>query len=159
MATEHREQTMGGEQHYHRLAIMAALSLVAMYFLMYAMVDRPANIYGNLNQFFMAGLMVAPMIVIELVVMRGMYPNATRNAIIAIVSIALGVAMFLFIRRQTAIADEQFLRSMIPHHSGAILMCERAKLRDPQLRELCDAIIESQQQEIAEMTAMLELGR
>ena len=159
MATEHREQTMGGEPHYQHLAIMAALSLVAMYFLMYAMVDRPANIYGNLNQFFMAGLMTAPMILIELVVMRGMYPNAKRNAIIAIVSIALGVAMFLFIRRQTAIADEQFLRSMIPHHSSAILMCERAQLRDPRLRELCDAIIDSQQEEIAQMTAMLELGR
>jgi len=154
MATEHSEHQAGS--HYHHLAIMAALSLVAMYFLMYAMVDRPAYVYGNLNQFFMAGLMTAPMIVIELIVMRSMYRNARRNAAIAAISVAAGVAMFLFIRQQTAIADEQFLRSMIPHHSGAILMCERAKLRDPRLRELCDAIIESQQEEIKLMAAMLQ---
>ena len=145
-----------GEHHYQRLIVMAALSLVSMYFLMYAMVDRPANVYGNLNQLFMAGLMTAPMILIELIVMRGMYPNRTRNALISAACIGLGVAMFLFIRQQTAIADEQFLRSMIPHHSGAILMCERAKLSDEQLRELCDSIVESQQEEIALMAAMLD---
>jgi uncharacterized protein (DUF305 family) len=44
---------------------------------------------------------------------------------------------------------------MIPHHSGAILMCERAQLRDAELRELCDLIIASQQDEIAQMSAML----
>src|SRR5262245_54075017 len=111
-ATEHRDQATGGR--YQRLIIMAALSLVSMYFLMYAMVDRPANVYGNLNQLFMAGLMTTPMILIELIVMREMYPNRTRNAIIAAISVALGVAMFVFIRQQTAIADDQFLRSMIP---------------------------------------------
>src|SRR5262245_59396554 len=131
MAMEHSGHSAGS--HYHHLAIMAALSLVAMYFLMYAMVDGPSYVYGNLNQFFMAGLMTAPMVVIELIVMRRMYPNARRNAVIGAFSIAAGVAMFLFIRQQTAIADEQFLRSMIPHHSGAILMCERAQLRDAQL--------------------------
>lgn len=153
MATAHAEHRT--DSHYHRLAIMAALSLVAMYFLMYAMVDRPSYVYGNLNQFFMAGLMTAPMVVIELIVMRDMYPNARRNAWIGALSITAGIVMFLLIRQQAAIADEQFLRSMIPHHSGAILMCSRAKLRDPTLRDLCDAIIESQQEEINLMAAML----
>ena len=37
---------------------------------------------------------------------------------------------------------------MIPHHAGAILMCEQNELRDPQLRGLCDQIVESQQREI-----------
>jgi hypothetical protein len=153
MPSEPCEHSAGSP--YHRLALMAALSLLAMYFLMYAMVDGPSNVYGNLNQLFMAGLMTAPMIVIELSVMRSMYRDVKRNAAIAAMSIAAGVVMFLFIRQQTAIADEQFLRSMIPHHSGAILMCERAQLRNPQLRELCDAIIESQQEEIKLMAAML----
>ena len=156
MATAHAEHSTGS--HYHHLAIMAALSLVAMYFLMFAMVDRPSYAYGNLNQFFMAGLMTAPMVLIELIVMRGMYPNTSRNAWIGALSIALGIVMFLFIRQQAAIADEQFLRSMIPHHSGAILMCERAKLRNAQLRELCDDIIESQREEINLMAAMLQQG-
>ncbi len=140
---------------YQRLIIMAALSLVSMYFLMYAMVDRPANVYGNLNQLFMAGLMTMPMILLELLVMRGTYLDRRRNAIIAAVSVVVGIAMFAFIREQRGISDDQFLRSMIPHHSGAILMCERAQLRDSELRELCDLIVESQQDEIAQMAAML----
>lgn len=155
MATAHRAQATAG-QHYHQLIIMAMLSMVSMYFLMYAMVDQPSSVYGNLNQFFMAALMTAPMVVTELLVMRGMYPNARRNALIIVMSLTVGVAMFLFIRRQAAITDEQFLRSMIPHHSGAILMCERAQLRNAELRELCDAIIESQREEINLMAAMLQ---
>jgi len=155
MATDHREHSTGRHPYQH-LIVMAALSLVSMYFLMYAMVDRPSNVYGNLNQLFMAGLMTAPMLLIELVVMRGMYPDRRRNALISAISVALGVGMFVLIRQQTAIADEQFLRSMIPHHSGAILMCERAKLRDQELRELCDAIISSQREEIELMSAMLD---
>ena len=50
---------------------MAALSFVAMYVLMYAMVDRVANVHPNLNQLYMAALMTAPMIVLELVLMGG----------------------------------------------------------------------------------------
>jgi cation transport ATPase len=163
-ATEPHERSNGpvpptpgdGEHHHYRhLALMAALSLVSMYFLMYAMVDRPANVYGNLNQLFMAGLMTSPMILIELIVMRGMYENRKRNALIAGISIAVGILMFVCIRQQAAISDEQFLRSMIPHHSSGILMCQRAKLSDAQLRELCDSIISSQQEEILLMAAML----
>jgi hypothetical protein len=155
MASEHRQHAVG-DRPYQHLITMAALSLVSMYFLMYAMVDRPDNVYGNLNQLFMAGLMTAPMILIELTVMRGMYRNRSRNAVIAAVSLVAGVAMFVFIRQQTAISDEQFLRSMIPHHSGAILMCERAKLENAQLRELCGEIIASQQAEIDLMAEMLD---
>jgi hypothetical protein len=72
----------GGSLHYMHLAIMAVLSFIAMFILMYAMVDRFANVYGNLNQVYMAALMAAPMIIIELVVMRGMYPNGALNAAI-----------------------------------------------------------------------------
>ena len=42
-----------------------------MYALMYAMVNTFANVYATVNQAYMAGLMTAPMVVIELVVMRG----------------------------------------------------------------------------------------
>lgn len=63
------------EHHYRRLLVMTVMSFAAMYVLMYAMVDRLANVYPNFNQFYMAALMAAAMIVIELVVMGGMYPN------------------------------------------------------------------------------------
>ena len=45
---------------------------------------------------------------------------------------------------------------MIPHHAGAILMCKRARLGDPEVLALCRQIIASQTAEIAEMKAMLE---
>jgi uncharacterized protein (DUF305 family) len=37
---------------------------------------------------------------------------------------------------QTTIDDVAFLRSMIPHHSGAILMCREANLRDAEVKRL-----------------------
>jgi uncharacterized protein (DUF305 family) len=61
----------------------------------------------------------------------------------------------MLIREQTGIADRQFLRSMIPHHAGAILMCERASIQDPEIRRLCSTIISGQQAEIDQMTAKL----
>jgi hypothetical protein len=151
------DQTQG--HHYRNLLVMAILSFVAMYVLMYAMVDRFGNVYSNVNQLYMAGLMTAPMLIIELLVMRGMYHNNRLNAAVIAASILAGVACFTFIRQQTAVKDEQFIRSMIPHHSGAILMCEEAVLSDPELRRLCQQIIVSQQREIDQMTALLQQER
>ncbi|CAG0964167.1 hypothetical protein ARNL5_01163 [Anaerolineae bacterium] len=146
--------------HYRRLLIMAVLSLIAMYILMYAMVNTVDNIYPNFNQFYMAGLMVAPMVIIELALMRAMYPDKRLNALIITVSVIGLFAFFMLIRQQTAISDKQFLRSMIPHHAAAILMCERASLQDPEIRTLCENILSSQQAEIDQMTAKLrELER
>jgi hypothetical protein len=48
--------------HYPRLLAMTALSFIAMYVLMYAMVDEFASVYSNLNQAYMAGLMTAPIV-------------------------------------------------------------------------------------------------
>jgi len=65
--------------HYRNLALMAVLSFAAMYVLMYAMVDRLPNVFANLNQAYMAALMAAPMVLIELFVMRAMYRDAKAN--------------------------------------------------------------------------------
>jgi uncharacterized protein (DUF305 family) len=134
---------------------MAVVSFVAMYILMYAMTDRLANVYANFNQFYMAGLMTAAMVIIELLVMSGMYPKKRTNAVLLIVSAVALFGFFAAIQKQTAISDRQFLRSMIPHHSGAILMCGQASLQDPELVRLCDSIKSSQASEIALMKAKL----
>ena len=143
------------KDHYRRLFIMAGLSLISMYVLMYSMVDTVANVYANLNQFYMAGLMTAPMVVIEVLVMRVMYPRKGTNALIIGASALVGLGLFAAIRQQTAISDGQFLRSMIPHHASAVLMCERASLQDPELEELCRDILSSQQAQIDQMRAKL----
>lgn len=141
--------------HYRHLGIMTALSFIAMYVLMYAMVDALDNVYMNFNQVYMAGLMAAPMVLIELAVMRSMYRDKRLNALIAGAAVVAAVVLFLLIRRQTAIGDRQFLRSMIPHHAGAILMCNEAPIRDADIKHLCQSILSGQQAEIAQMKAML----
>jgi uncharacterized protein (DUF305 family) len=135
---------------------MAVLSFIAMYILMYAMGNTLDNVYNNFNQFYMAGLMAAPMVLIELLVMRSMYQDKRRNTLFIIVSVVAALLFFLFIRQQTAISDKQFLRSMIPHHSGAILMCEQAAIQDPEIHVLCASIVASQQEEINQMEAILQ---
>lgn len=140
---------------YARLAAMAGLSFVSMYILMYAMVSSIANVYPSLNQFYMAGLMTAPMIVIELALMGAMYENKTANWVIMIVAAIALQTFFAFIRTQTAIGDREFLKSMIPHHSGAILMCQEAQITDPEIAKLCGEIVKSQEREIAQMKTLL----
>lgn len=54
------------------------------------------------------------------------------------------------------VGNDQFLRSMIPHHSHAILVCEEASIIDPEIEELCDQIIASQEEEIDIMKRMLD---
>ena len=77
------------------------------------------------------------------------------NFMIIGASILMLVASFVLIRQQTAVADAQFLRSMIPHHAGAILMCENASITDAEVTELCKNIISGQQSEISKMKAKL----
>lgn len=151
---DHSQRDHGG--HYQRLVVMIGLSFIAMYILMYAMVDAFREVYSNINQVYMAGLMTAPMVLIELLLMRKMYPNQRLNVLIGLGALVAGILFFAGIRKQTAISDTQFVRSMIPHHSGAILMCRESAIRDPELKELCRRINESQSQEIAQMEAILQ---
>lgn|SRR3989344_903894 len=140
---------------YARLVGMTLLAFLSMYIFMYAMVDRIANVLPNVNQFYMAALMTAPMVIIELLIMRDMYINKKLNALILIGSVLVAVIAFGAIRQQSAVSDEQFLKSMIPHHGAAILMCEQAILEDPDIQDLCSRILASQQAEIDEMKGKL----
>ncbi len=138
------------------LLAMAGLHFIAMYLLMYSMVDRVVHIYPSLNQIYMAGIMTAPMLIIEVILMRKMYASSKHLYSILAISLIVFSAFFYFIRNQTAISDKEFLQSMIPHHSGAILMCERSEISSPEIVELCVEIFESQKEEITEMEEILE---
>jgi uncharacterized protein (DUF305 family) len=156
MTHSHATDAHTSSNHYRRLLIMSVLSFIAMYVLMYAMANSTVNVYANLNQFYMAALMTAPMVLLELALMKDMYHNKRRNAAIMIGAAIVLIASWTFIRRQTAIGDRQFLRSMIPHHAGAILMCNRASIRRPEIKQLCQRIVVSQQAEIDLMKGLLE---
>ena len=79
MKNQHSSHSATTENHYARLAVMALLSLASMYILMYSMVDSAGEVYNSFNQVYMAGLMTAPMVVIELVLMAGMYRTCLRR--------------------------------------------------------------------------------
>lgn len=144
-----------GHGPYLRLALSLAISYVVMFAAMFARVDVVENVRLSLNNVYMAGLMVSPMTLVMLGTMPKMFGDRKLNLVVALSAAALTVLFFALIRTQAGIDDRQFLRSMIPHHAGAILVCERASLADGETMRLCRQIIESQRREIAEMNAML----
>ena len=123
---------------------------------MYMMVDTFANVYPNLNQLYMAGIMTVPMLLIELFLMGSMYDNKKVNILIGSVSLSVFIVLILFIKKQTAISDREFLKSMIPHHASALLMCKEASLKDPEIKALCKTILLTQQSEIDFMKEKLK---
>lgn len=141
---------------YTNLFLMTLLSFISMYILMYIMVNSFANVYPNLNQLYMAGIMTIPMIFIELFFMRSMYPDKRMNLFIGALSLIIFIVLIVFIKKQTAISDREFIKSMIPHHAAALAMCEEATLQDPELKELCKNILSTQQSEIDFMKAKLK---
>lgn len=143
---------------YRRLAMSLAASYVVMFAVMFARVNAVENVLLSLNQAYMAGLMVSPMLLIMLATMWGMFPNRKLNLALVATGVVLTAVFWTAVRTQAGVGDRQFLRSMIPHHAGAILVCRQASLSDAQVRELCGEIIASQEREIREMKGMLGGG-
>ena len=146
-------------KHYWMLALNLAISLAIMYVAMFSMIWRFGDFFNNTNMFYMALLMWAPMGILMLLMMGMMYPNKRLNMILHAAFALVIILSFWGIRDQLAVGDRQFTRAMIPHHSGAITMCNRSSIRDPELRELCfgpTGIVASQEREIAQMKAILE---
>ena len=141
---------------YPSLAFQTAISGIIMYLVMFVMIDEASSFYNNLNMFYMTLMMVTPMVVLMIFAMRDMFPKKALNRALVAASILVFFGSFALIRTQTTIGDSAFITSMIPHHSGAILMCQQASLADPELIALCDEIIIAQREEIAQMKQILE---
>ncbi|MGX5733259.1 DUF305 domain-containing protein [Bosea thiooxidans] len=140
---------------YGRLAAELMLDFVVMYLVMYTMIATLAHFHFNLNNLYMTLMMVAPMALIMLVSMRSMFPSRRLSMVVGIGAVLVFLGSFAAMRTQAGIGNADFLRSMIPHHSGAILMCEQASITDPEIVALCKQIVSSQQREIAQMEAIL----
>ena len=141
---------------YRPPAIELPVHFMIMYLVMYTMIATLDHFYFNLNNVYMTLMMVTPMALLMLVLMRSMYENKRANLIIAIGAVVIFAGSFYAMRSQAAIGDKELIRGMIPHHSGAILMCGKAKLTDPELITLCDEIVDAQERELAQMQAVLE---
>lgn len=148
---KHEHTDHGAGHPYLMFWINMALGLIVMYIVMFSMIDGFHDFRNNLNMFYMAVTMWAPMGIFMLATMPGMFPRKKLNIALHIVFVALTIGSFASTRAQTLIDDDQFIDSMIPHHSGAILMCREADLRDAELLTLCEEIIAAQRSEIEQM--------
>lgn len=151
---EHDHKQANGSS-YLRLGTELACDFAVMYLVMYSMIATLSHFRFNLNNVYMTLMMVAPMAIIMLVSMRSMFPSRRLNQILGIGALIVFLGSFAGMRTQAGVGNAEFLRSMIPHHSGAILMCEKASISDPEIVALCRGIIASQQQEITQMQAIL----
>jgi hypothetical protein len=153
----HSHSHAEGHSHpsYFSLAIQLLISGAFMYALMYLMIASFSDFYLNVNMLYMTLAMVAPMGVLMLLLMPSMFPNRTVNIALYVLFALMFVGGIWFTRAQTFVGNEEFLRSMIPHHSGAILMCQQAKLTQPEIVDLCKGIVKSQSDEIAQMKGIL----
>ena len=146
-------------QHYLMFGLNMLVSTIIMYLVMFEMIRGSGEFVQNINFFYMALTMAMPMGALMLLMMGSMYADKRLNLILYIVLAGIFVLAFAAVRTQALVGDKQFVRSMIPHHSGAILMCNQASLRDPEIRDLCFApagIVASQEREIAQMKVVLE---
>jgi hypothetical protein len=153
--SEHGGRSGQSGSAYAQLLVWFPVHVAVMYLLMFAMIDTAGDFRNNLNMLWMAILMASPMTAIMLLSMRSMYPDRRKTLAVLTLSLVLGSGSWFAIREQWAVGDRQFLRSMIPHHSGAILMCREAQPDDPAILSLCEGIVAGQRAEIAEMERLL----
>lgn len=148
----HHNGSHGSHGHpYVMFWVNMALGLAVMYVVMFSMIDGWHDFRNNLNMFYMAVTMWAPMGIFMLATMPSMYPNKRANVLLYVLFAVLTMGSFWATRAQGLVNDRQFIDSMIPHHSGAILMCREASLSDPELVTLCGEITKAQREEIGQM--------
>lgn len=130
------------KSNYGKLFLMLAVSFIIMYSVMFFNVDKVENIHININRFYMAVLMTAPMGILMLVMMSSMFKNKKMNGIILTACIIAIGTSFIMLRNQSLVGDVQFMKSMIPHHSSAVLVSENADIKDPEVQKLARQIID-----------------
>lgn len=149
MASNRKDRNHSGG--YGRFFAMIATSTLVMYGLMYLNTYALDHVFLSQTRAWMALYMGGAMAIIMLAYMLGMYANRSMNiAIFAGAAVAF-VAGVYFVRSQITVADEAWMKAMIPHHSIAIMTSERANLSDPRVQALAQAIVEAQRAEIEEM--------
>ncbi len=140
---------------YLMFVLMLLTSFVEMYAVMFLNVAQWDHVMLSWTRTYMSLLMVAPMGIIMLLYMWSMYKNKWANfAILATCILVFSVTLVL-LRRQIPVGDENWIKAMIPHHSSAILVSQRANLEDEEARLLALEIIEAQKREIAQMKKIL----
>ncbi|WP_372868683.1 DUF305 domain-containing protein [Planomicrobium okeanokoites] len=141
---------------YLKFGIMILTSTFLMYWLMFLNVFQFEHVTYSETRIYMALIMGSVMAIVMLLFMWPMYKNKKVNSIILAGSAVVFALSLWLVRSQVLIEDEGWMKAMIPHHSIAILTSERADISDPEVRELADAIIKTQREEIAKMKELIE---
>lgn len=141
---------------YIKFGVIMLVSLGLMWVLSMSMIRSVDHFYFNLSNFWMALLMVAAMGIVMVIGMWSMFKNTKANIAMLVGFAVLFGGVFALGRTETFVGDEEFLKSMIPHHSRAILVCQESDITDPEIVELCKGIVESQRSEIEQMQSILD---
>ena len=150
------ETNKKGKNNYTKFILMLAGSFIAMYITMYLNTYQIDHVYFSLTRLYMTCLGISAMALIMFFTMRKMYRNKKKNIAIVLGSIILFVSALGLVRVQKPIVgDVLWMKAMIPHHSIAILTSERADIKDPEVKQLAEDIIEAQKREIEEMKTMI----
>ncbi|WP_149359859.1 DUF305 domain-containing protein [Lolliginicoccus suaedae] len=142
--------------NYLRFGLVLLASLVLMFLLSMSMVRTVDHFHLNLSNFYISLVMVSAMALVMMVGMRSMFQKKGLNIALSVFFVALFLGAWSLGRTETFVGNEGFLKSMIPHHSRAILVCQESSLTDPEIIELCRQIVETQREEIAQMERILE---
>lgn len=142
--------------HYLRFGLMIATSIVVMFCLKYLSTYELGHVFYSEMRTYMALMMGAAMAVVMLSFMLPMHKNKRMNVGIYGGSVIVFMLTLFLIRSQATIGDSSYMRSMIPHHSIAVLTSERSEIADFRVRELADGIIKAQRKEIKEMEWLLD---
>ena len=143
-------------KQYVRFGVMILVSTVVMFGMMYLNVFQWDHIFYSQTRLFMALMMGAVMAMIMLLFMWKMYENKKWNLAILAVSVLVFCGSLFMVRSPTAVDDVKWMKAMIPHHSIAILTSTNAAIKDPEVKELADDIIQTQKEEIEKMKEMIE---
>jgi len=141
---------------YKKFVVMLLISFFIMYLVMFLNMDKLENYHTSATRIYIALLMVAPMAVVMMTMMDKMYSNKKLNTTIIIGSIVLFAVTLAALRTQTPISDVQYMKAMIPHYSSAVMVSKHANIKHPEVRQLADSIIASQEREIAQMEGILK---
>jgi hypothetical protein len=132
----------------HSVMFMLICSVLAGYgSTMNMWADKWEDVRFNLNDFYMIGLMTGWMFFF-----MGLFTLRLDKCIFGLIFVVL---FFILIRTQAFVTEIQYLKSMIPHHSMAVLMSKRLEKKPNSIQHLLDQIIQTQQKEIHIMKSYL----
>lgn len=131
--------------HSHYTSMMVMMFFAGILSSMSVWADKISDVRISINDIYMSLLMCAWMLLF-----MGLWD---KNYKISLMGLLAVIIFFVMIRLQFMVTPERYIRSMIPHHSMAILMSKQLLERshkniDQKLEDLAMSIIESQEREI-----------